>query len=106
MARVKTFRKKNFKSVMKTRTKGFLSEENIDHESEIFDYINELHNIIWHFIRAVEPGASGKMQWYVDAVLNAIRTRFSEVPSGTDNPLGPLFDVETKNTDEVEFKRN
>ena len=46
---------------MKKRPDGFLSEENISHDSEIFDYIKELHGYLWKFIRTQNPGASGSL---------------------------------------------
>ena len=54
---------------MKKRTRGFLSEENIDHDSEPFQYIQELHAYLWRFVRAVLPGASGSISWYIDKAI-------------------------------------
>ena len=36
---------------MKTRSDGFLGEHRIDHKGEIFDYISELHDYLWKFVR-------------------------------------------------------
>lgn len=52
--------------MMKERTVGFLSNENIDHESEIFDYIRELHGYLWRFVRAVNSGAVGNLKEFID----------------------------------------
>lgn len=54
---------------MKKRSEGFLSEENISHDSEIFDYIRELHEYLWFFVRAADPGASGELNKVVDEAL-------------------------------------
>jgi len=51
---------------MKERKKGFLSSDNIDHNSEIFDYIRELHEYLWRFVRAELPRSSGKLDDYID----------------------------------------
>jgi len=47
----------------------FLSEDKIDHDGEIFDYIAELHEYLWRFIRAAIPGASGYMCVYIDRAV-------------------------------------
>jgi len=55
---------------MKTRPSGFLSEDNIAHDSEIFDYIRELHEYLWRYVRLFRSGASGSLSSTVDAVLD------------------------------------
>jgi len=55
---------------MKTRPKGFISDEHISHESEIFDYIGELHDYLWRFVRVAKPGASGSLSDFVDTVID------------------------------------
>lgn len=57
---------------MKERTKGFLRKELINHDSEQFDYIIELHSYLWWFIRCVEPGATGKLDQYIDAAIEKL----------------------------------
>lgn len=59
---------------MKERPEGFLSEENIDHDGEIFDYIRELHDYLWAFINAAFPGAGGHLCHYLDNALG--RTKY------------------------------
>jgi len=54
---------------MKKRSKGFLSNENISHDSEVFDYIKELHQYIWEFVRIQIPSASGNLSEYVDDAI-------------------------------------
>ena len=58
---------------MKDRPNGFLSKENIDQEGEIFDYIAELHEYLWKFVRAVIPGASGNLKWYLDKAIKQVK---------------------------------
>jgi len=60
---------------MKNRPRGFIAEDKIDHNGEIFDYIRELHNYLWRFIRAVNPSASGLLSDYVDEVLDDIESK-------------------------------
>lgn len=54
---------------MKDRTPGFLSDKVINHESEQFDYIVELHHYLWRFVRIHLPGASGNLTELVDIAL-------------------------------------
>lgn len=54
---------------MKKRNIGFLSNELINHNSEQFDYIQELHEYLWKFIRSQIPNASGKLDKYLDVAL-------------------------------------
>jgi len=58
---------------MKERPKGFLSEENIDHDSEIFDYIMELHDYLWKFIHIFNPDAGGSINDNIDDVIKALK---------------------------------
>ena len=44
----------------------------IDHESEPFDYIKELHEYLWRFVKAVNPGASGDLHNHIDATIEKI----------------------------------
>jgi len=60
---------------MKNRPRGFIAEDKIDHNGEIFDYIRELHNYLWRFVRAVNPSASGLLSDYVDEVLDDIESK-------------------------------
>ena len=57
---------------MKERPKGFLSDAMISHDSEQFDYINELHNYLWRFVRLSIPGASGDLKKYLPVVLEML----------------------------------
>jgi len=54
---------------MKKRTKGFLSDEMIDHCSEQFDYIKELHEYLWRFVRCELPGVNGSLTRYLDTAI-------------------------------------
>jgi hypothetical protein len=57
---------------MKERSYGFLRNEIISHDSEQFDYISELHEYLWRFIRSIEPGASGKISNYLDRAVEKL----------------------------------
>jgi hypothetical protein len=61
--------------VMKDRSKGFLREELIDHDGEQFDYINELHGLLWRFVKTVNPGAFGNLSYHVDDALAIAEAR-------------------------------
>jgi len=51
---------------MKTRTEGFIAEDKIDQNGEIFDYIRELHEYLWQYVRLFYPSASGSLSDWVD----------------------------------------
>jgi len=54
---------------MKDRPKGILAEENISHDSEIFDYVRELHEILWRFVRVEYPDAGGRLDKWLPVAL-------------------------------------
>lgn len=54
---------------MKKRPNGFLANEIISHESEQFDYIAELHDYLWQFVRSVSPSANGSLSRFVDGAV-------------------------------------
>lgn len=60
---------------MKRRTQGFLSEPHILHESEIFDYIKELHEYLWRFVRVYNKGASGNLSEFIDYAADIAEIR-------------------------------
>lgn len=55
--------------VMKPRAKGFLREELISHDSEPSDYISELHDILWRFVRSQYPDANGNLRDWLPIAL-------------------------------------
>ena len=57
---------------MKARPEGYLSNEVIAHDSEQFDYIKELHDYLWQFVRVAMPGASGSLSNFVDDALEIL----------------------------------
>ena len=57
---------------MKQRTDGFLAHEKINHASEQFDYIVELHEYLWRIIRTQIPGASGHIRDFLDKVVDIL----------------------------------
>lgn len=60
---------------MKERPDGFLAKDKIDHEEEIFDYIRELHEYLWCFVRAELPFANGRLRDYLDIAIQQINYR-------------------------------
>ncbi len=60
---------------MKKRASGFLSKDKIL-DSEVFDYIQELHDYLWQFIFCPMPWASGKLEEFVDIALKQIQLKF------------------------------
>jgi hypothetical protein len=58
---------------MKKRPDGFLANDKIAHDSEVFDYLQELHLILWEFCRYFRPGCGGSLSAWLDTVLADIR---------------------------------
>lgn len=54
---------------MKSRPKGLLADCNLEHDSEQFDYIKELHEVLWRFVRAELPGAGGDLSDFIPVAL-------------------------------------
>jgi len=57
---------------MKKRPDGFLAEGNIDHNSEIFDYIKELHTEMWKIIFYFDCQISPELDICWDFLINTI----------------------------------
>jgi len=55
---------------MKVREAGFIADDKIDHNGEIFDYIRELHEYLWQYVWLFAPSASGSLSDWVDKVLD------------------------------------
>jgi len=64
---------------MKKRPDGFLSAQNISHDSEQFDYIKELHEYLWKFVRCEIPDASGNIKDFIDEALSKSELRSEAV---------------------------
>lgn len=60
---------------MKKRPDGFLSEENINHNCEIFNYIQELHEYLWKFIRLQLPYSSGNIDSFIDEAIEIMEAK-------------------------------
>ena len=58
---------------MKKREEGFLGPDKIDHGGEIFDYIKELHGVLWEIIRIHSSSASGVLNDY--DILHLVKER-------------------------------
>jgi hypothetical protein len=60
---------------MKQRNPGFLADDIIDHNSEVFDYIKELHEYLWRFVRSQIPSASGELEKYIDVAIEIAESK-------------------------------
>ena len=60
---------------MKDRPAGFIGDDKLDHDGEVFDYIKELHGYLWRFVLAVMPGAGGNLSDYVDAAITTLENK-------------------------------
>jgi len=58
---------------MKDRPEGFIAEDKLDHNGEIFDYIRECHEYLWQFVRLSYPSASGSLRDWLDKVLDEVK---------------------------------
>lgn len=74
---------------MKNRPDGFLAQDKIDRDGEIFDYIRELHNYLWDYIRKIIPGASGYLGDYIDYGLKVL-DRYNEILSENEEEIETL----------------
>jgi len=57
---------------MKFRPKYFIADEKLSHDSEPFDYICELHDYLWRFVRVAIPGAEGSLHDFVDLAIEKL----------------------------------
>jgi len=57
---------------MKPRERGFIGEDKVDHDGEVFDYIRELHSYLWRVVRVVSPGASGSLCAFLDKAIEKL----------------------------------
>ena len=60
---------------MKDRPRGFLRTEELNHDSEVFDYVRELHHILWRFVLAEIPSASGELNRWIPIALAQSESR-------------------------------
>lgn len=60
---------------MKDRPHGFLRNDELGHDTEAFDYVRELHDILWRFVRAEIPSASGQLTDWIPAALAQSESR-------------------------------
>jgi hypothetical protein len=94
---------------MKTRTEGFLSREFMDHDSEQFDYIKELHQYLWRFVRCELPGATGLLGDYLDDAVEKAEKRMqqervmAEMVTLTEPFTDTVWDTEDELMREHEF---
>jgi len=63
---------------MKPRPKGFLVKGPLGANTEQFDYVRELHQYLWRFVRVVLPGASGNLSDYIDDAIEKLEQERKE----------------------------
>lgn len=63
---------------MKKRPRGFLDPGLMP--AEVFDYVRELHDLLWRVVRAQRPGASGDVSDLIEPAIEALERR-AYVPS-------------------------
>ena len=57
---------------MKERPAGFLNAKHLPHDSEIFDYIVELHEYLWRVVNVAIPHASGQLSSYLPEAIEIL----------------------------------
>lgn len=67
---------------MKERPPGFLNARFVPHDSEVFDYIVELHEYLWRVVNAAIPGASGQLSDYIPRAIEILEQRSPQDISG------------------------
>lgn len=67
---------------MKPRPHGFLHCSKLPHDSEIFDYIVELHELLWRVVRVISPGASGQLDNHLPDVIDRLEASSVSRPNG------------------------
>ena len=70
---------------------GFLAEDKIPHESEIFQYIRKLHQILWVMLRIISPGSGGHLTEVWNRNTETIRTSLEEYGKPKTVPAEFLF---------------
>lgn len=62
---------------MRERPKGFLAEimQEPQPHPDVADYIQEVHEYLWRFVRAEFPWANGHLDKYIDVALESVESR-------------------------------
>ena len=87
---------------MKKRTKGFLAEDKIDHKSEIFSYIQELHRYLWRVIRCAGVGEWGTLDKHLDDAIEKLEKHPSVWAEG--NSGGDYVKITKLNDNELQLE--
>jgi len=66
---------------MKEREPGFLNPKRMP--ADVFDYIVELHELLWRVARIAKPGASGELDKVIEPAIISLAVRH-----------GPAHDIE------------
>jgi hypothetical protein len=67
---------------MKERSIGFLNEKNIDQNDEVFDYVQELHEYLWRFVRCEFPFAEGELKKWLDVAIEMREYKIKSIKGG------------------------
>ena len=60
---------------MKPRERGFLDPKKLP--EEVFDYVRELHDLLWRVARIVNPGASGDLSDMVEDAIGVLEATYA-----------------------------
>lgn len=84
---------------MKQRPDGFLGPEFQEANPEQFDYIVELHEYLWRFVRAVSPGAGGYLHDVIGPAIKEAERRRDERTAMEGEPIAdyPVSDADPVN---------
>ena len=69
-----------------------ISPEKLSHNGGPFDYIQELRDYLWRFVRVVIPGASGSLSDYVDTAVMKVELERQIEQNRTDASTKALPD--------------
>lgn len=65
---------------MKPRENGFLKPDRMP--ADVFDYIKELHQLLWRVARIQSPGASGDIADLIEPAVQRLEASHGYVPDG------------------------
>ena len=66
--------------ILRPRSPGFLADCNLPHGSEQFDYVKNLHEVLWRFVKVEYPHASGVLSDWIPIALAAAERRAATPP--------------------------
>lgn len=69
---------------MKPRPKGFLIAGPLGDNTEQFDYVRELQQYLWRFVRVALPDANGNLTDYIDKAIEKLEQERKEQEEDRD----------------------